>query len=192
MHCTAAPYWARLLQAHWPAGFSQSAQPSASSGGALQARVCNPVQLPVQFLALWQRDFAWQLQTHINMFAKLVVVKTVPLCRTPTGLQYCDLDEGSGDPAKPGTLIRCAVCGALCWILPLSTRPLCCCSLVCCILSPRQGVYMSILLHAPGECRAHYVGSLQSNGKQFDSSYDRRRPLTFRVGGGEGAQMHTV
>lgn len=33
--------------------------------------------------------------------------------------------------------------------------------------------------------RAHYAGKLESNGKQFDSSYDRGRPLTFRVGGGE-------
>lgn len=33
--------------------------------------------------------------------------------------------------------------------------------------------------------RAHYAGRLESNGKQFDSSYDRGRPLTFRVGGGE-------
>jgi peptidylprolyl isomerase len=33
--------------------------------------------------------------------------------------------------------------------------------------------------------RAHYVGKLQSNGVQFDSSYDRGRPLTFKVGAGQ-------
>ena len=33
--------------------------------------------------------------------------------------------------------------------------------------------------------RAHYAGKLQSNGKQFDSSYDRNRPLTFKVGANE-------
>nr|XP_019711139.2 photosynthetic NDH subunit of lumenal location 4, chloroplastic isoform X2 [Elaeis guineensis] len=32
--------------------------------------------------------------------------------------------------------------------------------------------------------KAHYVGRLE-NGKVFDSSYDRGRPLTFRVGVGE-------
>jgi peptidylprolyl isomerase len=34
-------------------------------------------------------------------------------------------------------------------------------------------------------CRAHYAGRLESSGKQFDSSYDRGRPLTFKVGSGE-------
>jgi FKBP-type peptidyl-prolyl cis-trans isomerase len=34
-------------------------------------------------------------------------------------------------------------------------------------------------------CRAHYAGKLESNGQQFDSSYDRGRPLTFKVGAGE-------
>lgn len=33
--------------------------------------------------------------------------------------------------------------------------------------------------------RAHYAGSLQSNGKKFDSSYDRKKPLSFKVGAGE-------
>ncbi|GAU13749.1 hypothetical protein TSUD_82580 [Trifolium subterraneum] len=32
--------------------------------------------------------------------------------------------------------------------------------------------------------KAHYVGRLE-NGKVFDSSYDRGKPLTFRVGVGE-------
>ncbi|KAB1221566.1 Peptidyl-prolyl cis-trans isomerase FKBP13, chloroplastic, partial [Morella rubra] len=32
--------------------------------------------------------------------------------------------------------------------------------------------------------KAHYVGKLE-NGKVFDSSYDRGKPLTFRVGVGE-------
>uniref|UniRef100_A0A0F7H0F1 peptidylprolyl isomerase n=1 Tax=Geranium phaeum TaxID=379952 RepID=A0A0F7H0F1_9ROSI len=32
--------------------------------------------------------------------------------------------------------------------------------------------------------KAHYVGKLE-NGKVFDSSYDRGKPLTFRVGAGE-------
>ncbi|XP_057971497.1 peptidyl-prolyl cis-trans isomerase FKBP13, chloroplastic isoform X3 [Malania oleifera] len=32
--------------------------------------------------------------------------------------------------------------------------------------------------------KAHYVGKLE-NGKIFDSSYDRGRPLTFRIGAGE-------
>lgn len=32
--------------------------------------------------------------------------------------------------------------------------------------------------------KAHYVGKLE-NGKIFDSSYNRGKPLTFRVGVGE-------
>lgn len=32
--------------------------------------------------------------------------------------------------------------------------------------------------------QAHYVGKLE-NGKVFDSSYNRGKPLTFRVGVGE-------
>lgn len=54
---------------------------------------------------------------------------------TPSGLKYCDIEEGAGrEPAK-GSLIR-----------------------------------------------AHYTGRLASNGRVFDSSYDRGRPLTFKVG----------
>lgn len=34
-------------------------------------------------------------------------------------------------------------------------------------------------------CRAHYDGRLESNNVQFDASYNRGRPLTFKVGAGE-------
>ena len=30
-------------------------------------------------------------------------------------------------------------------------------------------------------CRCHYTGRLQSNNAVFDSSYERRRPLSFKV-----------
>ncbi|GAQ81922.1 FKBP-type peptidyl-prolyl cis-trans isomerase [Klebsormidium nitens] len=33
--------------------------------------------------------------------------------------------------------------------------------------------------------KAHYTGRLESNGKVFDSSYTRGKPLTFRIGAGE-------
>ncbi|GAX84965.1 hypothetical protein CEUSTIGMA_g12386.t1 [Chlamydomonas eustigma] len=33
--------------------------------------------------------------------------------------------------------------------------------------------------------RCHYTGRLKSNGKVFDSSYERGRPLTFKIGAGE-------
>eukprot|EP00884_Botryococcus_braunii_P018912 jgi/Botrbrau1/5704/Bobra.0071s0037.1 len=36
--------------------------------------------------------------------------------------------------------------------------------------------------------RCHYTGKLASNGEVFDSSYERRRPLTFKVGAGEVIQ----
>eukprot|EP00892_Ulva_mutabilis_P006841 jgi/Ulvmu1/4529/UM002_0255.1 len=60
------------------------------------------------------------------------------LVASPSGLQFCDTKEGSGDVAQAGTIIR-----------------------------------------------AHYAGRLQSNGVQFDSSYDRGRPLSFKVGAGQ-------
>lgn len=33
--------------------------------------------------------------------------------------------------------------------------------------------------------RCHYTGRLASNGRVFDSSYERGRPLTFKIGVGE-------
>ena len=33
--------------------------------------------------------------------------------------------------------------------------------------------------------RCHYTGRLASNGRVFDSSYERGRPLTFKIGAGE-------
>ena len=34
----------------------------------------------------------------------------------------------------------------------------------------------------------HYRGTLASNGKQFDSSYDRGKPFSFKIGKGEVIQ----
>ncbi|CAI5489628.1 unnamed protein product [Closterium sp. Naga37s-1] len=59
------------------------------------------------------------------------------LQETPSGLQFCDQVEGTGDEASAGTRIQ-----------------------------------------------AHYAGRLLS-GVVFDSSYDRGRPLVFRVGVGQ-------
>ena len=36
--------------------------------------------------------------------------------------------------------------------------------------------------------RCHYTGRLTSNGRVFDSSYERRRPLSFKVGAREVIQ----
>lgn len=33
--------------------------------------------------------------------------------------------------------------------------------------------------------RCHYTGRLASNGRVFDSSYERGRPLSFKIGAGE-------
>lgn len=52
-----------------------------------------------------------------------------------SGLQFCDLVEGTGPTPAKGSLIRC-----------------------------------------------HYEGRLASNNTVFDSSYERGRPLTFKVG----------
>ena len=35
----------------------------------------------------------------------------------------------------------------------------------------------------------HYRGTLASNGKQFDSSYDRGKPFSFKIGKGEVIYM---
>jgi FKBP-type peptidyl-prolyl cis-trans isomerase len=41
---------------------------------------------------------------------------------------------------------------------------------------------------APGTMiRCHYTGWLASNGRVFDSSYERGRPLMFKVGAAQGA-----
>jgi hypothetical protein len=57
-----------------------------------------------------------------------------PLAGTPSGLQFCEVQEGAGKEPTKGALIRC-----------------------------------------------HYTGRLASNGKVFDSSYSRGRPLSFKV-----------
>ncbi|KAG4391147.1 hypothetical protein GLYMA_05G134600v4 [Glycine max] len=41
----------------------------------------------------------------------------------------------------------------------------------------------------PSKTQAHYVGRLE-NGKVFDSSYNRGKPLCFRVGVGEEGNVH--
>lgn len=41
---------------------------------------------------------------------------------------------------------------------------------------------MSVTLPPYMCARCHYTGRLASNGRVFDSSYERRRPLTFKVG----------
>ncbi|CAD7700771.1 unnamed protein product [Ostreobium quekettii] len=57
---------------------------------------------------------------------------------SPSGLEFCDLKEGSGPEPTKGAKIK-----------------------------------------------AHYTGRLDSNGKVFDSSYDRGSPLAFQVGVGQ-------
>lgn len=57
---------------------------------------------------------------------------------TASGLQYCDVREGTGDEPFKGQTIK-----------------------------------------------AHYTGKLASNGRKFDSSYDRGSPLQFKVGAGQ-------
>lgn len=63
---------------------------------------------------------------------------TCELTASPSGLQFCDTQEGTGPEPVKGSLIRC-----------------------------------------------HYTGRLASNGRVFDSSYERGRPLTFKIGVGE-------
>ena len=41
------------------------------------------------------------------------------------------------------------------------------------------------VVQAGNKIKAHYSGTLQSNGKKFDSSYDRGQPLEFQVGAGQ-------
>ena len=41
------------------------------------------------------------------------------------------------------------------------------------------------VVQAGQKIKAHYAGTLESNGKKFDSSYDRGQPLEFVVGAGQ-------
>jgi peptidylprolyl isomerase len=100
---------------------------------------------------------------------------TCNLTTAPSGLQFCDTKEGDGAEAQAGTLVRCA----------FSTRvPVfqACCH-VSAVYDMASRAYLPTLRLALR--RAHYAGRLQSNGVQFDSSYDRGRPLTFKVGAGQ-------
>ena len=41
------------------------------------------------------------------------------------------------------------------------------------------------VVQAGQKIKAHYKGTLKSNGSKFDSSYDRGQPLEFTVGAGQ-------
>lgn len=60
-----------------------------------------------------------------------------------------------------------------------------------CVVAPNGLKYCETVVGAgpepvPGSIiRAHYTGRLASNGVVFDSSYERGRPLQFKIGAGE-------
>ena len=78
-----------------------------------------------------------------------------------SGLAFCDKVVGYGSQAEKGQLIKVK-----------SYYQVCDCEVTC-------QLTRSFLL-----IQAHYVGKLVS-GKVFDSSYNRGKPLTFRIGVGE-------
>lgn len=97
-----------------------------------------------------------------------------------SGLQWCEVEQGSGDPPVQGARIRQeeAPWGAVCRWFRRSTAPL--------PASHRAASHLLHALHLPSDLprctvdRAHYRGTLAS-GAVFDSSYERGRPLIFQV-----------
>jgi hypothetical protein len=99
------------------------------------------------------------------------------LTTTSTGIQYCEITEGTGATPVSGALIRCR---PQCAPGDRPARPPGRC--------PRTryigaGAASSSTPPArpPARRRAHYSGKLASNGAVFDSSYERGRPLSFNV-----------
>ncbi|RVX02775.1 Peptidyl-prolyl cis-trans isomerase FKBP13, chloroplastic [Vitis vinifera] len=92
-----------------------------------------------------------------------VAAQTAPceLTVAPSGLAFCDKVVGTGPEAVEGQLIKVIKNSIFSvWLMEDSEIP-----------------------NFVNE-QAHYVGKLES-GKVFDSSYDRGKPLTFRIGVGE-------
>ena len=143
----------------------------------------------------------------------------MPQCEQLTtagnGIQFCDTKEGTGKTPAKGALIRSApitgahhaecchcvyVCEAVLGTYILYTEKYCCA--VNCRVNdlrshdwyvrhpeqkPCSGELMQVV---SGRC--HYTGRLASNNAVFDSSYERGRPLSFKIGvrqviAGEGA-----
>lgn len=89
----------------------------------------------------------------------------------PSGLAFCDKIVGTGPQAVKGQLIKVVT------IFIFG-------SFICCHCPLWRTCNVLIYIYISSHFQAHYVGRLE-NGKIFDSSYDRGRPLTFRVGVGE-------
>lgn len=94
---------------------------------------------------------------------------------TPSGLAFCDKVVGFGPEASKGQLIKvtssCII--KFCFFFG--------------IVSNEDSVDSIININGTQSCvygQAHYTGKLE-NGKVFDSSYNRGKPLTFRIGVGE-------
>lgn len=155
-----------------------------------------------------------------------IAAEACTYAKAGNGLEWCDVEEGSGDSPVAGAGLRgrqtsCKHTAAStrphggrlpegvmlhwgglclrCWLAPVSpprTLPLRALPPpghhgtraqraqhrvlhhLCCLSSsthPRPGAMI----------RAHYTGRLDSNGRVFDSSYERRKPLQFKIGAGQ-------
>lgn len=83
----------------------------------------------------------------------------------PSGLAFCDRVVGTGAEATKGQLIKVQTYTQFEKVLPPT-------------------VCLFVLCNSDNDVQAHYIGMLE-NGKVFDSSYSRGKPLMFRVGVGE-------
>jgi len=80
-----------------------------------------------------------------------------------SGLQYCDVREGTGEEPFKGQTIKC--------VSSVFVR----------FRGWEKGSAVLKLRGLLERARAHYTGKLASNGRKFDSSYDRGSPLQFKV-----------
>lgn len=119
------------LQARMPSVTCTAAKPRHQNG---QVEVASSSRRDLLGAAVVMASFSTD---HTSEAAAAAAPECV-LQSTPSGLQFCELQEGTGPSPVKGALIRC-----------------------------------------------HYSGQLASNGKVFDSSYQRGRPLTFKIGARE-------
>lgn len=95
----------------------------------------------------------------------------------PSGLAYCDKVVGTGPEPVKGQLIKVS-------FLPMRVSISFARFLFLQFVHLFMDVFVCVCVNRKLNVQAHYIGRLE-DGKVFDSSYNRGKPLTFRIGVGE-------